>query len=361
MPMIAVGEAYAEYSPGARIIGLGQRGGLEARLLPARGFAFHGVDAAPLFGAATPAGVAAAASGLYRGFWQARRILADAGAEIVIGFGGYVTAGPLLAARSLGLATIIFEANVIPGRANRLLRRFADLCAVGQQETRCFPGWLEARVVGHPIRQEITELGTSDRDSPGSLHVLVTGGSLGSTFLDRVCPLLCASIAAGGRSVTVLHQSCPEGVEHVARLYADTGVTAEVRPFLDMAAAYRTAQLVICAAGAGTLAEIETLGLPALVVPIEAVADGHQAPNAQAFSARSALPFLRENQWRPGHAAALASELLAKPPHRAGAVPRLHTRAALSLVEACEELLAAKPSKRAATPPMARPVRSARS
>jgi UDP-N-acetylglucosamine--N-acetylmuramyl-(pentapeptide) pyrophosphoryl-undecaprenol N-acetylglucosamine transferase len=357
--MIAVGEAYVEHSPGARIIALGQSGGLEARLLPDRGFAFHGVYAAPLFGAATPAGLAAAAGGLYRGFRQARRILADAGAEIVIGFGGYVTAGPLLAARSLGLVTVVFEANVIPGRANRLLRRFADICTVGQQETHRFPGWAEARVVGHPIRQEIAELAVSG--PLGSIHILVTGGSLGSAFLDRVCPSLCATLAAGGRPVTVLHQSCPERVDTVTQAYAAAGVAAEVRPFLDMAEAYRTAQLVICAAGAGTLAEIETLGLPALVVPIETVADGHQAANATAFSARSAVPCLHESQWRDSRAAALVNELLAAPPCRASSVPPLHTRAALNLVEICEELLAAKHGRRRASPPMARPVRSARS
>jgi UDP-N-acetylglucosamine--N-acetylmuramyl-(pentapeptide) pyrophosphoryl-undecaprenol N-acetylglucosamine transferase len=359
--MIAVGEAYAEYSPGARIIALGQSGGLEARLLPDRGFAFHGVDAAPLFGAAKPAGLAAAVGGLYRGFRQARRILADAGAEIVIGFGGYVTAGPLLAARSLRLVTVVFEANVIPGRANRLLRRFADTCTVGQQETHRFPGWAESRVVGHPIRGEIAELASSERDAPGSLHILVTGGSLGSAFLDRACPSLCATIAAGGRPVTVLHQSCPERVETVTQAYAAAGVAAEVRPFIDMAEAFRTAKLVICAAGAGTLAEIETLGLPALVVPIETVADGHQAANAAAFSACRAMPCLRESQWRDTHAASLMNELLAAPTRQPSSVPPLHTRAALNLVEICEELLAAKHGRRPASPPMARQFRSARS
>jgi UDP-N-acetylglucosamine--N-acetylmuramyl-(pentapeptide) pyrophosphoryl-undecaprenol N-acetylglucosamine transferase len=213
--------------------------------------------------------------------------------------------------------------------------------------------------VGHPIRQEIAELASSG--PLGSLHILVTGGSLGSAFLDRVCPSLCATVAAGGRSVTVLHQSCPERVETVTQAYAAAGVAAEVRPFLDMAEAYRTTQLVICAAGAGTLAEIETLGLPALVVPIETVADGHQAANATAFGARSAVPCLRESQWRDTRAAALVNELLAAPPGRAGSVPPLHTRAAMNLVEICEELLAAKHNRRPASPPMARPVRSARS
>jgi UDP-N-acetylglucosamine:LPS N-acetylglucosamine transferase len=167
--------------------------------------------------------------------------------------------------------------------------------------------------------------------------------------------------AAGGRSVTVLHQSCPDHADDVARIYADAGIRAVVRPFLDMADAYRAAQLVICAAGAGTLAEIETLGLPALVVPIETVADGHQAANATAFSTRSALPSLRESQWHDARAAALVSELLAAPRHHPASATRLNIRAALNLVEACEKLLAVKHSGRAPAPPMARPVRSARS
>jgi UDP-N-acetylglucosamine--N-acetylmuramyl-(pentapeptide) pyrophosphoryl-undecaprenol N-acetylglucosamine transferase len=83
MPMIAVGEAYAECCPGARIIAVGEKYGLEARLLPERGFAFHAIDAAPFFGATTPAGLKRAAAALYRGFWRARRILKNAGTEIV--------------------------------------------------------------------------------------------------------------------------------------------------------------------------------------------------------------------------------------------------------------------------------------
>jgi UDP-N-acetylglucosamine--N-acetylmuramyl-(pentapeptide) pyrophosphoryl-undecaprenol N-acetylglucosamine transferase len=358
--MIAVGEAYAETCPGARIMALGQKGGLEAKLMPARGFAFHGVDAAPVFGADTVAGLGSAASALYRSFRQARRILADAGAEIVIGFGGYVTAGPLLAARSLGLATVIFEANVIPGRANRLLRRFADASLVGQEETLEFSGWAEARATGHPIRQEIAALAPHAARS-GPLRILVTGGSLGSAFLDRACATLCARVGREGQGVSVLHQSCPERVEVVARAYAEAGVTAEVRAFLDMRNAYARADFVICAAGAGTLAEIETLGLPALVVPIENVADGHQAANAQAFSARSALPSLRESQWSEAAAAALVSELLAKRKQGGESPSELHARAAQTVVEICEEVLKARATRAASALPIARQVRSAKS
>jgi UDP-N-acetylglucosamine--N-acetylmuramyl-(pentapeptide) pyrophosphoryl-undecaprenol N-acetylglucosamine transferase len=86
VPMIAVGEAYAEYSPSARIIALGQNGGLEATLMPERGFAFHGIDAAPGFGTTTPGGLAAAARAFCRGFRQARRILANAETEIAVGW-----------------------------------------------------------------------------------------------------------------------------------------------------------------------------------------------------------------------------------------------------------------------------------
>jgi UDP-N-acetylglucosamine--N-acetylmuramyl-(pentapeptide) pyrophosphoryl-undecaprenol N-acetylglucosamine transferase len=329
--------------------------------MPERGFAFHGVDAAPVFGAGTLAGLGSAASALYRGFRQARRVLADAGTEIVIGFGGYVTGGSLLAGRSLGLVTVIFEANVIPGRANRLLRPLCDASLIGQGEARGFAGWRGARVTGHPIRTEIEELKPRSDPLCGFLRILVTGGSLGSAFLDRACPSLCARIAAGGQGISVLHQSCPERAEAVARAYADAGIKAEVRAFLDMRDAYASANFVICAAGAGTLAEIETLGLSALVVPIENVADGHQAANAAAFSARSSLPALRESQWDEGRAAALVNELLAKPPHRNETAPHSHAKAALHVVGICEELLAAKQRRAGSAAPIARSVRPAKS
>jgi UDP-N-acetylglucosamine--N-acetylmuramyl-(pentapeptide) pyrophosphoryl-undecaprenol N-acetylglucosamine transferase len=359
--MIAIGEAYAECSPGARIIALGQSGGLEASLLPERGFAFHGIDAAPVFGAATPAGLAAAVRALWRGFWQARRILADAGAEIVVGVGGYVTAAPLLAARSLGLATLIFEANVIPGRANRLLRRFADAVCVGQAETRSYGGWENARVTGHPIRKEIVALAPRKPVHTGDLHVLVTGGSLGSAFLDRVCPSLCASLTAERSKVSVLHQSCPTRVSAVTRAYADQRVEAEVRPFLDMRGAYAWADVALCAAGAGTLAEIETIGLPALAVPIENVADGHQAANADAFSTRSALPSLREGEWQEGEAAKRVMQLVSRDPLRGDGGAQLHAQAAPSIVAICEALLEMRQSGRAGASPMAHQARSAKS
>lgn len=297
---------------------------------------------------------------MWRGFWQARRILADAGTEIVVGFGGYVTAAPLLAAHSLGLATVVFEANVIPGRANRLLRRFADALCVGQGETRNFGGWQRAQVTGHPIRKEIAELAPRSAASP-DLHILVTGGSLGSAFLDRVCPSLCARIGADGKKVSVLHQSCPTRVSAVGRAYADQGIEAEVRPFLDMREAYACADVALCAAGAGTLAEIETIGLPALAVPIENVADGHQAANAEAFSARSALPSLRETEWNEAGAAAQVSALFSLRSRRLGRVAPRHAEAAPYIVEICEELLEARHSAGADDAPIVRSARSAKS
>jgi UDP-N-acetylglucosamine--N-acetylmuramyl-(pentapeptide) pyrophosphoryl-undecaprenol N-acetylglucosamine transferase len=254
MPMIAVGEAYAECCPGARIIAVGERYGLEARLLPERGFAFHAIAAASFFGATTPAGLKRAAASLYRGFWRARRILKDTGTETVIGFGGYVAAPTVLAARSLDLVTVLFEPNVVPGRANRLLRLFADCRLVGQGETRETRGWEKALVAGHPIREEIAALEPQQRRASEALHILVTGGSLGSAFLDRACPELCAKIAQGVQGVGVLHQSCAERVPAVSAAYESAGVVAEVRPFLDMRQAYAQADFVICAAGAGTLA-----------------------------------------------------------------------------------------------------------
>lgn len=358
MPMIAVGEAYAECSPGARIIALGQTCGLEARLMAERGFAIHGLDAAPVFGATTPRGLAAAARASWRGFRQARQILADAGTQVVIAFGGYVTGGPVLAARSLGIPVCIFEANVIPGLANRLLRPLADCCLIGQAETRSFRGWAGADVVGHPIRRELAGLATVPRSGSGALQVFVTGGSLGSFFIDSVAPGLIARLAVE-RQVHVLHQCGPDCVQTVNAAYAAAGISAEVRSFLDMQAAYARADLVICAAGAGTLAEIEFLGLRALSVPIEAAADGHQVANAAAFAKRTGLPIMRESEWNEAEAAHVLIRLLGKPRSQtefhAGVSP------ALRIVETCEKLLTVRRSPARLMQVPSRPTQSARS
>jgi UDP-N-acetylglucosamine--N-acetylmuramyl-(pentapeptide) pyrophosphoryl-undecaprenol N-acetylglucosamine transferase len=346
-PMLAVAEAYRARDARSEILFVGGRDSLEAALIAERGYACHEVDGAPLFGVVTRLGRLRSYAAFLRGLVQARRLLAREKVDLALGFGGYVTAAPMLAARSLGIATAIFEANVIPGRANRLVQLWVDRRLLGFRETTDFPGWRVSIETGYPLRREICALAAEPRGVAAperGARILVTGGSRGSPFLNRAAAPMLAHLARRGVAVSVLHQSGLEAPEPITRAYREAGVDATVERFTaDMTSAYRRADFAICAAGAGTLAEIAALGLPALIVPMSGVADDHQAANARVFAERTGVLWVREADWQEaGLADALARTiadrgawLAAAAGMRAAARPD----AAIAVVEACERLL----------------------
>ncbi|MGH7125054.1 MAG: UDP-N-acetylglucosamine--N-acetylmuramyl-(pentapeptide) pyrophosphoryl-undecaprenol N-acetylglucosamine transferase, partial [Stellaceae bacterium] len=176
-PMLAVADAYRAHDPGAELVFIGGRDSLEASLIRGRGFVCREIDGAPLFGVATAFGRLRSYGAFLRGFTQARRMLAREQADLALGFGGYITAGPMLAALTLGIATAIFEANVIPGRANRMIERRMAARLIGFPETADAPGWRSSEVVGYPLRREIEALANQPRTAPmGRIaRVIVTG------------------------------------------------------------------------------------------------------------------------------------------------------------------------------------------
>jgi UDP-N-acetylglucosamine--N-acetylmuramyl-(pentapeptide) pyrophosphoryl-undecaprenol N-acetylglucosamine transferase len=349
-PMLAVAEAYRAHDAGAELLFIGGRDSLEASLIGDRGYACHEIDGAPLFGVASKLGRMRSYGAFLRGFAQARRLLARERVDLALGFGGYVTAGPMAAARTLGIATAIFEANVIPGRANRLVQRWVDRRLIGFTETAEYPGWRESVVVGYPLRSEIMGLTGQVRAAPvgRDARVIVTGGSRGSGFLNHACPALLGRLARRGIGIEVLHQTGLEPSEPITRAYRDASVPAAVEGFTaDMARAYAWADFVICAAGAGTLAEIAALGLPALIVPISEVADDHQLANVRAFANRTGTAWTREVDWNETAMAESLARALGNADAWTMAAARMRAAAspdaASAVVDACERLLAGGP------------------
>ncbi len=327
MPMLAVAEAWQARFPGAKPIFLGQKGGLEANLLHGADLPFFGVAGRPLYGTAGLADRLASYGTTLVGLLQARQILRRERAGLVIGFGGYVTAGILLAARSLGLTTAIFEANLLPGQANRRLARHVDLRFVNWPGSRDHAGWQDAQVVGMPLRRAVGIAATGMVSAPDAAKVatrrlLVTGGSLGSAHFNHHAPLLAARLAAQlrqrGEMLEVLHQAGSHApAASIAAAYHAAGIAARVSGFIDdMPAAWRWADAALCAAGAGTLAELQHFGLPALIVPLAAVADDHQRGNAEAFAAATGLPWMPEAAWDADRASTALATLLTGPPNR---------------------------------------------
>jgi UDP-N-acetylglucosamine--N-acetylmuramyl-(pentapeptide) pyrophosphoryl-undecaprenol N-acetylglucosamine transferase len=345
-PALAVADAVRRHWPEARVLLLGRVGGFEARLVAAQGQAFTALPAAPWHGVGALAR-AHAVGQLIAGTRAARRVLTEAGAQLVVGFGGHASAGAVLGARSLGLGTVLHEANARPGLANRLLGRVAArICVAWPEAAAAFPG--AARIVhtGMPIRPAIAALTAGERSppAPGRLRLLVCGGSLGSPFLNRHAPELARALRDGGVAVEVWHQAGAWPLDEVRAAYAAVRVAARVAAHVDdMTAAYGWADLAVACAGAATLAELAAASLPAVLVPFASAANDHQSENAAAFARAAGVPWLRAAEWNP---AALAAALapLARDPSvwtaQAGRVRALaRPDAADAVVAACAELL----------------------
>lgn len=313
-PAIAAADAFARAHGSESVLFIGTHDGFAARLVPPRGYAYEAVRSLPIVGASTSARVRAVAR-LAGGVIEARRVLEAHGTDLVVGFGGYATVAPLLAGRSLGLRTAIHEANVVAGLANRLLARVVDRIYTGFEPS----GWNVApeRVLrtGTPIRGEIA-LATGPHDGePGAdrpARVFVTGGSLGSGFLNRNAPELLAGVAARGVPLDVVHQCGAREPEAVRRAYETRGVRATVTPFLDdIAATYAWADFAVASSGACTVSELAAAGVPSLLVSWPGAYRDHQARNAAAAAAAGAGWWSREEEWEPDALATRLAALLA--------------------------------------------------
>jgi UDP-N-acetylglucosamine--N-acetylmuramyl-(pentapeptide) pyrophosphoryl-undecaprenol N-acetylglucosamine transferase len=238
----------------------------------------------------------------------ARRLLRREGVRLVVGFGGYASVPVGMAAWSLGIPLVLFEANAVPGTANRVLDRFADRVLVGT-EVAVTAFRTRTVLTGVPLRRDVLRVAARGPHAP--LRVLVSGGSFGSPFLDVQVPALLARVVAAGHPIEVRHLGHSEPARAA---YAAVGIQASVAPYVsDMAAEYARADVAIVAAGATTLAELAAVGLPAIVVPLAAAARDHQTRNAHAFAAATGMPWCREGEWDVDRLAAHVITLATSP------------------------------------------------
>jgi UDP-N-acetylglucosamine--N-acetylmuramyl-(pentapeptide) pyrophosphoryl-undecaprenol N-acetylglucosamine transferase len=335
---------------------IGCPGGVEDRLVPA-----HGERLLLIPGAAFARqgiwGQLAAVVGMLRGAFAARRLLHREHIDVVIGVGGYASVGTGLAAWSLGIPLVIHEANARPGLANLMLARVARRVCVGFQEAgRRFRNarFRKPRVefTGNPATVGPFAAKAAAGPLRVPLRMLVSGGSLGSPFLNREAPRLLAELRAPGCEFTVRHLAgtphpksrAASAVEEIRRAYAESGIEARVDPFTDsIADAYADADFVIAGAGALTLADISAAGLPALLVPLADAANDHQSDNARAYCSHTGALWVAERDWNTRRIAGQIAELLGNRPRFDDIARRSHAfgrpGAALALVSICEEVL----------------------
>ncbi|MEW6688467.1 MAG: undecaprenyldiphospho-muramoylpentapeptide beta-N-acetylglucosaminyltransferase [Pseudomonadota bacterium] len=291
---------------GWKVVWMGASSGMEARLVPARGYPVEWIRAAALRGK----GLAAAfllPFHLAVGFWQSARAIFRIRPDVVLGMGGYVAFPGGMMASLLARPLAVHEQNAIAGLANRVLAGVAD------RRLAAFPGALKsAEWTGNPVRAEIAAIAEPQlrfAARGGPLRLLVVGGSLGAQALNECVPRALALIEESVRPV-VTHQAGEKHLESLQENYRNEGVKAETMAFIDdMARRYAEADLVICRAGAITVAELAAGGMASVLVPYPHAVDDHQTANARFLADRGAALLLPQARLTPEALAALLRSL----------------------------------------------------
>jgi UDP-N-acetylglucosamine--N-acetylmuramyl-(pentapeptide) pyrophosphoryl-undecaprenol N-acetylglucosamine transferase len=338
-PGLAVADALR--ARGWRVHWLGAPGGMEARLVPPRGYPFEAVD----FGGVRGKGLTtllALPFKLLRACAQSAATIRRVRPDVLIGLGGYITFPAGLMGRLLGKPLVLHEQNAVAGLANRLLAHIAA------RTFAAFPGALtQAECIGNPLRAEFTQAPAPEvrfADRAGPLKLLVVGGSLGAKALNDVVPRALALLPIEQRPI-VTHQSGAKQIDALRSAYAAAGVQAATLPFIDnMARAYAEADVVICRAGAITVSEIAAIGAAALFVPFPHAVDDHQTRNARYLSDAGAAWLMAQPELTPQHLADwLAGLTRAELAQRAAKAKALQKPGAAGrLAAACEELVGRK-------------------
>lgn len=284
-PGIAVAEEIKARDKEAEVLFIGTEKGIESRVIPNEGYPIRFLKAEGVLGKSLPR-KALSAWRLAGSVLGARAIIRETTPDMVIGTGGYVSAGPVMAARLMSVPTLLMEQNLVPGLANRFLARLADAVAVTYHESMPFFPRAKTYLTGNPVRPRILEGRREDglrlfSLEPGRVTVFVSGGSSGARSLNNAMVSALNHLIGLRDSVQFLHQTGERDYEGVRRGYRKMEFKAMAAPFIyEMAEAYAVADIVVSRAGATTLAEITALGKPAVLVPYPHAA-GHQEFNAR--------------------------------------------------------------------------------
>lgn len=303
-PALVVGQRLRAEAPDLPLTFVGTRRDVEQRIMAEQGVRFIPMRIEGLKGRGLKSlrGLAV----LPLAFVHSLAILARTRPRLVIGVGGYSSGPIVLLASWLGIPTVILEQNARPGFTNRLLARAVRRAVVAFPSTLpCFRG--KGVVLGNPVREEFYAL--PDKPRSATLDVLVFGGSQGSRFLNDLVVAALPLLAGAKDRLRLTHQTGPRDLERVAAAYRAAGFdAAEVAPYLSPMAAYiGRAGLVVCRAGATTLAELVAARRAALLVPFAGASDDHQTANARELEAAGGAAVLAEAEATPE---ALATRVL---------------------------------------------------
>ena len=301
------------------------------------------------FTSRSPLAVTKTLGRLGSGFLRARRLLEMVQPLVVVGFGGYPTLPPIMAARSLGIPTMIHEQNAVMGRANRLLSRFADAVALSFSPTKRLRRSAEARaqLTGNPVRDTVLSyrnVAYTPPESAGRLLLLIFGGSQGAHFFSELLPAALEMMPSPFRwRLTVVQQVRPEDLVAVREAYKEANIAAHLAPFFrDLPERIANAHLVIARAGASTVAELTAIGRPGLLVPLPHALDNDQLENATRLEEGGGGWCMRQADLTPERLAKELARLLGAPDLLAEAAAKskamANTNAVKKLADLAEEM-----------------------
>ncbi len=326
--LVAGGTAGHLFPAEALSVALAARGVAVALVTDRRGLRYgerfpavsrHAV-ASDTFRSRNPLAAIAAAARIARGLFGSYVLLGRLQPRAVIGFGGYPTLPPLLAATLRRIPTLIHEQNAVLGRANRLLAPLVDAIATG------FPGTLaqhrrltaKAIVTGNPVRPAVIAAAGKPYSAPqpdGALRILVFGGSQGARIMAEIVPAAIEKLDAGLRArLALTQQARAEDFARVRAAYRRINVAAEIAAFFDdLPSRMAAVHLIVCRGGASTIAELSVIGRPAIVVPLPHALDQDQSANAGVLEKAGGAIRLKQDDFTPDRLAAEIAALAGDP------------------------------------------------
>ncbi|HWF03359.1 MAG TPA: undecaprenyldiphospho-muramoylpentapeptide beta-N-acetylglucosaminyltransferase [Candidatus Angelobacter sp.] len=308
IPGLAIArELKARYN--AEVLFVGTARGMENKLVPQAGFGLMRVKV----GALKNVSLLTRLRTIFDLPWavvESRKIIRVFEPDVVVGVGGYASGPAMAAAIMMHFPTLAFEPNYVPGFANKIVGHRVSAAAVHFEQTQKF--FNNAQVVGVPVRPEFFQVQPLNRNHAPTL--LVFGGSQGARAINQAMVAAAPQVLRQIPSLQIIHQTGEREYNDVQAAYQGAGIAAEVSAFIDdMPAAFARANLLLCRAGASTIAEATAAGKPAIFVPLPTAADDHQRRNAEAIAQGNAAVLVPQAELTPERLAQVITELFADP------------------------------------------------
>lgn len=314
-PGIALAEEVVTRHHANEVVFVGTERGLEARVVPKEGYPLEFVKVQGLKGKGFW-GLLKGLLALPLAFLASFRILSRQKPDVVVGVGGYASGPVVLAAWMMGIPTAIQEQNALPGLTNKVLGRIVKVVFTAFEEARAFFPEAKVQMIGNPIRRKLMDNYLRSSAAHEKFSVLIFGGSLGARGLNNRMLDALDFLGDLKDQVSFVHQTGKNDLETVKKGYADKGFGAQatVVEFIDdMSSAYAQADLVICRAGATSLAELTVCKKASILVPFPHATDNHQEVNARALVDAGAALMFREAELTGEHLAQTLRELMTDP------------------------------------------------